>query len=139
MRAVLFAATLGLAAVPARAADLNVTIEGIRDTRGDVYLALFRNPQNWPEGGRAEYQERRKAAPGAVAFRLTGLAPGTYAAASFHDENGNGRFDRSLIGMPQEGWGVSNDVRPGLRAPTFREASFTLPPEGGSLTIHLGY
>lgn len=139
MRALLVAAVLGLAAVPARGADLTVTIEGIRSARGDIYLAVFRNPQNWPDGSRAEYQERRKAAPGAVTFRLTDLAPGTYAAASFHDENGNGRFDRSFIGMPEEGWGVSNDVRPGLRAPTFREASFTLPPAGGSLTIHLGY
>jgi uncharacterized protein (DUF2141 family) len=139
VRALLVAAALGLAAAPAGAADLAVTITGIRNAEGDVYLALFKSPENWPEGSRAEYQERQKAVPGAVTFTLTGLAPGTYAAASFHDENGNGRFDKSFVGIPEEGWGVSNDVRPSLRAPTFGESAFTLPPQGGRLTIRLGY
>jgi uncharacterized protein (DUF2141 family) len=130
-----------LAAVPpaAVAADLTVTVEGIRSDKGDVYLAVFETPRHWPDGDKAEHQERRKAVPGTVTFTLRGLQPGTYAVASYHDENGNAVFDKNFLGLPKEGWAVSNDVRPHLRAPHFEEAAIVLPPEGRTIAIRLGY
>ncbi len=46
---------------------------------------------------------------------------GRLAIEVFHDENGNGRLDTALLGYPTERWGVSNQVRPGFRAPTLEE------------------
>ena len=56
-----------------------------------------------------------------------------------HDENRNGQMDRNVAGIPQEGYGVTNNPRPALRAATFDEATFTLPPEGKVMTISLQY
>jgi uncharacterized protein (DUF2141 family) len=58
-----------------------------------------------------------------------GLGAGTYAIAAYHDEDNDDKFDRFLL-ILREGYGFSNDVRPGLRAPAFDEAAFNVPPGG---------
>jgi uncharacterized protein (DUF2141 family) len=63
-------------------------------------------------------------AEGSVTCRFTGLADGTYAIAASHDLNGNKAVDTNFMGIPTEAWGVSNNVRPTLRAPRFEEAAF---------------
>ena len=59
--------------------------------------------------------------------------------AGFHDQNGNGKFDRTLIGLPEEGYMFSNNVRPFLSAPSFASAGFTVPPEGRTISIVVQY
>ncbi len=66
------------------------------------------------------------------------VAPGTYAAAVHHDANANGRMDTNLIGIPSEGYGVSNDPRPRFRAPHFSEAKVRIDRDT-TLTLRLAY
>ena len=75
-------------------------------------------------------------APEAV---FEGVVPGTYALATFHDENGNGTFDKNFLGIPEEGYGFSNGVRPFLSAPPFSAAAFVVPPEGTAIALHMVY
>ena len=75
---------------------------------------------------------------GSVTFKFD-LPPGTYAIDGFHDEIGNGKFKTSLIGLPEEGYLFSNNVRPGLSAPSFASASFTVPPQGTAISISVQY
>ena len=35
------------------------------------------------------------------------VPPGTYAAQAFHDEDDNGKLDRTLLGLPKEAMGFS--------------------------------
>ena len=60
-----------------------------------------------------------------AATTLTGITPGTYAIAVFHDENSNGRLD-TMLGIPREGFGFSNNPPLRPRAPRFSECSFTV-------------
>jgi hypothetical protein len=53
--------------------------------------------------------------------------PGTYAVIVFHDENQDGKLDKNFLGVPQEGYGASNNVRHLMSAPEFEEASFVVP------------
>jgi uncharacterized protein (DUF2141 family) len=62
-----------------------------------------------------------------------------YAAVVYHDENDNRRFDRSWIGMPLEGFGVSNNPRLFLRAPTYKESAFEVGPGHSVVKIDLRY
>ena len=50
------------------------------------------------------------------------LEPGPHAITVYRDRNANLHFDKNWLGMPKEDWGVSNNVRPRLRAPRFDEA-----------------
>jgi uncharacterized protein (DUF2141 family) len=64
------------------------------------------------------------------------LKSGKYAISVMNDQNGNKILDKNLIGIPKEEWGVSNNVRPNLRAPKFEEAVFEVD-EKSDLTLKI--
>jgi uncharacterized protein (DUF2141 family) len=67
------------------------------------------------------------------------LAPGVYAVAVLHDENGNGKMDTNILGIPKEGHGASNNPAPKRRPPTFEEAQFTLAGPQQTVEVKLEY
>ena len=131
--------TLLLAAAgSAVAGDLSVTITGVRSGGGQMRLAIFNNPVDFPSG-RSVVTRNVPAREGDMIVVLEGLAAGTYALALHHDENTNGKMDTSLLGLPQEGYGFSNDAPVFLGAPPFADAAFTLPEEGKAVTARMVY
>jgi uncharacterized protein (DUF2141 family) len=69
----------------------------------------------------------------ASACRFAAVAPGAYAVAVVHDENGNGRLDRNLLGIPTEGVGASNNPVSHFGPPKFGDARFDY--SGGIVTL----
>jgi uncharacterized protein (DUF2141 family) len=58
-----------------------------------------------------------------VSISFTDLAEGTYALKVLHDINSNGKMDINAAGLPQDGYGFSNNV--GMYGvPPFDAASF---------------
>jgi uncharacterized protein (DUF2141 family) len=57
---------------------------------------------------------------------FSNLAPGTYAVAVVHDENGNGRLDKNLLGVPSEGYGVSHNRTYALSSSKWEESRFSV-------------
>jgi len=122
----------------ASAAELLVTVEGVRSDKGDLYVSLYAAPAEWPDKSARDHDQKQKARFGSVVFRYQ-LPPGTYAANGYHDENGNGKFDTDFLGIPEEGYMFSNDVKPFLSAPSFESAAFKLPPEGAQISMRVRY
>src|SRR5438552_3406736 len=52
---------------------------------------------------------------------------GVYAVACFHDENGNGKLDTGLFGIPKEATAASNDAKGTMGPPKFNDAKFSFP------------
>ena len=48
-------------------------------------------------------------------------------------------FGSASVGLPTEGYGVSNDAREVLAPPQWAKASFDLTDQGKSITINLSY
>jgi uncharacterized protein (DUF2141 family) len=139
MRAIAAALLVMVSATSAaRAAELTVNVDNVRSGKGTIHLSLFAAASEWPDNSTREHDRIVPAQPGRVVIRFD-LPPGIYAANGYHDENGNGKLDTNFLGIPEEGYMFSNDVRPVLSAPSFESASFRLPPEGGAITIHLVY
>ncbi|HWT12972.1 MAG TPA: DUF2141 domain-containing protein [Allosphingosinicella sp.] len=89
-----------------------------------VRLCLTRDPAHFPNcNGDPAALKRSVAANEAAAIRLAGVAPGVYALAVIHDENGNGRLDRFLA-IPREGFAFSRNPRIRMGPPRFEEARF---------------
>ncbi|HUM12246.1 MAG TPA: DUF2141 domain-containing protein [Myxococcaceae bacterium] len=107
----------------ARAAELVVKVTGVASDAGEIGCALYAGPEGFPlDRARAVAGQWQPAKQGVVECRFPGLKRGVYAVAVSHDLNGNRRTDTNFLGMPTEDWGVSNNVRPSLRPPTFDEA-----------------
>lgn len=123
----------------ARAAELTITIDDVRNDHGHILLTVYRSAEEWLVKSPPERDRDLPARGGSVAVTLD-LPPGTYAAAAYHDENANGKFDRSFIGIPLEGYAFSNGAQSFLfTAPRFNAAKFTLPPEGASIHMRMVY
>jgi uncharacterized protein (DUF2141 family) len=60
-----------------------------------------------------------------VSYTFKDLEKGTYAIKLFHDVNNNGKMDTNMFGIPQEGYGFSNNVGK-FGEPDFIDAAFAV-------------
>jgi uncharacterized protein (DUF2141 family) len=121
------------------AQELIVKVTMVKSTNGEVGCALFNNATGFPNANAAMSAQRQAPGTDSVVCRFTDIKPGPYAVAVSHDLNGNRRTDTNLLGIPTEDWGVSNNVRPNLRAPTFDEARFEVAATGvTNIEVKLG-
>ncbi len=134
------AASLYVSALTAAgAADLTVTVSGIRNASGSVSAGIYNSEKSFLQASEALVLVRIKAAQGSIGFTVHGLPPGQYAVAAYHDENGNGRLDFDPTGAPTEGYGVSNNARNPVAPPEFAKAAFELRDQNKSVTVNIGY
>src|SRR5512144_2373576 len=112
---------------------IHVKVLNIRNSTGTVDCALFDSPNGFPK-------EFLLSATNVMVIKVRhtearcdfeDIPPGTYAIVVIHDENMNGKLDTKWLGVPKEGYGFSNDVKPLLSVPTFSAASFKY--DGGTL------
>jgi uncharacterized protein (DUF2141 family) len=126
-------AILGAAAlVPvgaARAADLTVEFQGLRNAAGVIRVAVC--PQDSFTKPACPHAATAPASAGRVV--VAEVPPGVYAVQAFHDEDGDGELDR--IGLrPAEGWAFSRDAPMRLGPPRFSDAAVRI---GGDATVTL--
>jgi len=98
-------------------ADINVgniivTITGLKNDKGSIVLALVNSKESFDS-------EEIKPFVGAVVQVKDGSATyifnnvpyGEYAIKFFQDENGSGKLECGLFGLPREQYGFSNNVQ----------------------------
>jgi uncharacterized protein (DUF2141 family) len=112
------------------AAELEVTVKKLNSRQGEIGIALFAGPEGFPLDNTHAVTVWLPVTDESCAYVFKDVAPGTYAVAVAHDLNGNHKTDTNWVGIPQEPWGVSNNVRPILRAPKFDEAAVRVAAGG---------
>lgn len=138
MKAPILGLALLAAALPVHPADLVVEVDGIRNESGEIRLVLFA-ADDFLDFTRVRARAQVPARVGQVQLRLSGLPGGRYSFAIAHDENGNGRGDRNLIGIPLEGVAASNNARGRFGPPSAAAAAFVLGAAGTRQRISLIY
>lgn len=110
MRTLFLASLLGLAvAAPAYAASLTVDLEGVRAGSGPLYISVQTRAQFMHDGGAAGSVVTSPLA-GSHRFAFD-LPAGEYAISIWHDDNGNGAFDKDEQSRPLDGWAMPNAER----------------------------
>ncbi|WJI15776.1 DUF2141 domain-containing protein [Pseudoxanthomonas winnipegensis] len=136
MKPIVFVASLLLfLALPAAAADLTIDLQDIHAPGGRLKVAVV-SAEGWEGKAPAAAAQMRSPSGREEQVVFHDLPAGRYAVQVMHDENGNGRLDTNIIGMPTEGYGFSNNPRV-MRKPTFDEAAFDLPDQGTAIVIKL--
>lgn len=133
------AAFTALAASSAVAADLTVTVQGVRNSDGTIRIALYDGDQGFPKEGKPVAMQAQNASKGALVFVFPRLQPGNYAVTLFHDENGNEELDSNLFGIPTEGYGFSNDARGTMGPPSFTDAAIEIGPSDVTNAVSVQY
>jgi uncharacterized protein (DUF2141 family) len=117
-----------------------VTVTGARRVAGNITFTLYGSDPSafLAHHGKIALTRVMLSSSEAVAcFVLS--APGLYAVAVYHDQNNNHRFDRTLIGMPAEGYGFSNNAPIFFAPPSFKSAAFAAGPGDNRIAIKLRY
>jgi uncharacterized protein (DUF2141 family) len=124
---IILAALLGAATGRAAAAHtITVRASSFRSLKGFLRCRLYSRGDGFP--GKPPFDAERSVPVTAstMTCTFTGIAPGTYAVALFHDENGDGKLDTNFMGIPREGVGVSNNKLRSLGPPKWDDAKFPL-------------
>lgn len=120
------------------AGELAITVRGIDTVSGSVHYAVYDRPEAFPTDDGRFAKGQVPVRGDAVVIVVPNLPPGTYAVAVFHDEDGNGKFDQGLFGIPLERYGFSNDARGFFSAPDFTAARFEIGQGTRRIAITLG-
>ncbi len=120
--------------------NVRVVVKGIKPVKGNIGLLIFNSKQGFPsDEKKAVKQSIINVTSSSMEYVFEGLAPGKYAVAIIHDENSNKRLDTNFMGIPREGYGVSNNIVNMFGPPGFEESSFTLKTGTYTTEITVNY
>ena len=113
---------------------------GARRAAGNITFTLYGSrPASFLTHGGSIAITRTPLAGTSASACFVVSTPGVYALAVYHDENNNHHFDRSLIGLPLEGYGFSNNASIFMGPPSFASVRFPVRAGDNRLTIRLRY
>jgi uncharacterized protein (DUF2141 family) len=124
---------------PASAARIIATIDGLHSANGNVFIGLYASPNKFLNGNQTDAVRKVRASTGPITVAFDNLPPGTYAIGAYHDENANDHLDTGPLGLPVEGYALSNGVRAVISKPTFQQAAFTVGGGDKPIALHVRY
>jgi uncharacterized protein (DUF2141 family) len=125
---------------PASDTWVNIVADGLRNGDGLLAVTLYADvPSKFLAKKGSLYVGRVNANAGTTRACIFLPSTGVYAVALYHDENANQKFDRSMIGLPAEGYGFTNNPPTLAGLPSFRSVRINVPRPGLTTRIHMKY
>jgi uncharacterized protein (DUF2141 family) len=122
---------------------LEVKFDGVRDDQGQVCLSLFSGPTDYPKPTSPDFVVKRcvPASTKGTSIMLSdlNLKPGNYAITAFHDANNDSKLNKGAFGIPEEGFGFSNNPQIGFSAPSFDDTKFKVSNSPSVVQIKFRY
>lgn len=133
--------TMGTPPAEQQNGRIRLTVENLRNEHGMIRVVLFNSEEGFPgnfEKGMKTINVKAEQPVSTVIFE--DVPHGNYALSVLHDENENGRMDTNMVGMPKEGYAVSNDAKAGMFGPPqYNDAVFILDSGEISMSVKLVY
>jgi uncharacterized protein (DUF2141 family) len=122
------------------ATRLFVRVENVKSDRGLVAVTLYTDVRRKFLARRGSlYVGRVPARQGRTEVCIHVPRPGTYALAVYHDSDSDRGFDRTMLGLPSEGFGFSNNPPTFLGMPNFGSVRIAVPGSGARTMVKLKY
>jgi uncharacterized protein (DUF2141 family) len=141
LASVLLLAPVCRAESPADATStVSADVGPLRALQGSVACRLYKSPEGFPYATSDTVTVRLKVTAKTMRCTFERVPPGAYVILVHHDENENHQLDKNRLGMPLEGYGVSNNHTHALAAPKWEESKFLVERgKNRELTITLRY
>ena len=105
--------------------ELTVNISNIKILKGEIIIGVFNTDVNFLKEGVAIETYTIKVNKSNETLIIKNLPKGDYAISLYHDENSDKKCNRNFLGIPKEGYGFSNNVKPKFSAPSYEDCKFS--------------
>lgn len=109
-------------------AELRVLVKGLVSNKGRVRFRLFGTADTYNRQDEAFREEFVAISNRMSQWVVKGVPAQVYSVVVYHDENANGKFDRNFLGIPEESYGFSNNIRPKFAQPEYEDVKFKVVP-----------
>lgn len=116
---------------------VTVVVTALASPQSVVRLNFYHDPATFLKHGQQALRLEVKPAGKTEIAVPVELAPGEWAVALTQDTNNNDKLDKNMLGIPNEPYAFSNNVRPHLSAPSFEECKFMVTGPGKVVNITL--
>jgi uncharacterized protein (DUF2141 family) len=117
--------------------NLTVAVDGFKNDYGFAKMALANSIEGYKDDAKSFMSKNVQIVNGKAVHGFNNVPFGEYAVKVYHDENGNDRLDKSILGAPLELYGFSNNVRGIIGRPDYKRAAFILNKPEMTITIHV--
>lgn len=119
--------------------NLSVELTNFRNNKGTIFIFIYNYKNQYPHNP-FKYIEIDKSniIDNQIIVKLPEMPIGKYAISLLDDENNNADLDR-FLGIPTEGYGFSNNVKPFLSLPVFEDLLFDLSNQDQKLNLKMQY
>jgi len=117
--------------------DVRVVVSGIRNIVGTLRATLDGSEMAFKNASPPTQMNETPVTSNEIELLFRNVPPGVYAIKVIHDENDDMKLNQSLLGIPSEKYGISNNVKGKFGLPPFSKASFTVSSGETVLSIKL--
>ncbi|MEO9532070.1 MAG: DUF2141 domain-containing protein [Crocinitomicaceae bacterium] len=118
---------------------LTVELSNIRNNEGSLFIFLYNYENQFPDNPFKYFEiKKENVSNNRMLVNIPNMDKGKYAISLIDDENNNADLDR-FLGIPTEGYGFSNNVKPLLSLPNYNDLLFDLNQNWLRLNLKLQY
>jgi len=116
----IFVSTLGYA----QSNKLIVNVTNFKNNQGKVMIGIYIGQENFMK--KSVFRKSSTIQDNSAKVVFENLPSGEYAISLYHDENENNKLDTGWFGIPNEGYGCSNNAKGMMGPPKYEDAKFQL-------------
>jgi len=119
---------------------LDIEISHVRNGHGEILLSLYTSADQYPYHPMKTYVVKKDSLKnGQLRTVISDLNPGLYGLCLLDDENRSGQMENNRLGLPVEGYGFANNVKPFVKRPDFDRVQFRLQPGTNHIQLVVRY
>lgn len=114
---------------------LVLVIDNLESPSAPVEISIYSPRDKFPTADGQMKKYRFHPSGKQLTVELTDLDYGQYAVATYQDLDADGQIGKNMIGIPTDPYGFSNNYKPKIKAPAFKDCEFAYNDQSSPVSI----
>lgn len=114
---------------------LVLVIDNLESPSAPVEISVYSPRDKFPTADGQMKKYRFTPAGKQLTVELKDLEYGQYAVATYQDLDADGQIGKNMIGIPTDPYGFSNNYKPKIKAPAFKDCEFAYNDQSAPVSI----